>query len=357
MKAIVSNHNIAARVVNMSLGTSLGRGAEIIDVPIPSITPNEILVKVTAVALNPTDYKHIDVISPSGSIIGCDFAGEVTKVGAAWTEKWNVGDRVAGAVHGGLYPDRGSFAEYLKADGDLVFKIPRDMDDTNAAVYGVSASTAMLALNKSLELPWPSTEHSARMTNNTLLVYAGSTSAGLFCIQVAKASGWTVVTTASPRSFDLVRRYGADAVYDYSSKTLASDILSSYPHISSAVDCISEGKSTGICAEVLAKNGGKVVTLLNRGESKTEGVTYELVLLYTVYGKAFQWLPPMGPKFEATPEHREWYARFCDKLPGLTGPLRPIPVTLSEGGLEAVFEGLEKLRGGKVSGGKLVVKF
>ncbi|KAJ5904858.1 uncharacterized protein N7473_001774 [Penicillium subrubescens] len=55
------------------------RGAQVKDVPIPSITDNEVLVKVRAVALNPIDFKDIDFISPRNFAIGCDYA--VTRVG------------------------------------------------------------------------------------------------------------------------------------------------------------------------------------------------------------------------------------------------------------------------------------
>lgn len=357
MKAIVTNRNIVTRVLNMSLGKSLGRGADVKDIPVPTISSNQILVKVHAVALNPTDFKHIDVLSPPHSIVGNDFAGEVSQVGEEAAKLWKVGDRVAGAVHGGLYEDRGSFAEYLKADADLAWRIPDDMDDAQATTYGVSAATAMFALHSRLGLPWPGDEQVTKTNdNNIVFIYAGSTSAGLYHIQIAKAVGYKVITTASPKSFDLVKKYGADAVFDYRSPTVAAEIVAEYPNISSAVDCFSEGKSTDICAEVIKKTGGKVITLLPRGKSQTPGVEYEGIMLYTVYGHAFQWLPPVGPKWEASPSDRELFAKYCASLPQLVKKLKPIPVTVNTGGFDDILAGLDQLRAGQVSGGKLVVK-
>ncbi|KAF2793796.1 GroES-like protein [Melanomma pulvis-pyrius CBS 109.77] len=362
MKALITNRHLISRIVNLAFGKSLSsNGAEFKDVPIPTISDDEILVKVKAVALNPTDFKHIDAISPPSSIVGCDYAGEVTKVGKNAASVWKVGDRVAGAVHGGLYPDRGAFAEYLKTDSDLCWRIPAEIEDTAAATYGVSAVTAMHALNARLGLPWAdddqqNTPRTDPKDRPTILVYAGSTSAGLFTIQLAKAAGYTVVTTASPHSFDLVDKYGADAAFDYRDPSVVDKILANHPNISSAVDCISEGVSTDICGRVLRPNGGKIITLLPGAKSKYPGVESELVMSYTLFGRAFQWLPPVGPKFPALPEDRKALVRFYSSLPRLTATVKPPPVKLEGVGFDAILTGLDKLRAGKVSGAKLVVK-
>ncbi|KAF5632281.1 TOXD [Fusarium tjaetaba] len=358
MKALVSNRSIITRLINATRSKAIGgQGGRVQDdIPIPSITPNEILVKVKAVALNPTDFKHLDIISPPNSIIGCDYAGVVHQVGDSVKDKWKIGDRVAGAVHGGLYPDKGAFAEYLKIDADLAWKVPEHISDTEATTYGVSAVTAMLVLNVHHGLPFLDTKP-VSPNNEVIFIYAGSTSAGLYHIQLAKAAGCTVVTTASPRSTQLVRQYGADAVFDYNSPSVAEDIIKEYPKITKAVDCFSEGKSTSICAAVLKPSGGKVVTLLPNGKSSTPGVTYDLVMSYTAMGHAFQWLPPIGPKFEARPQDRAALVRFYETLPRITHILKPIPTIELKNGFDGIFEGLDKLRAGQVAGGKVVVRF
>lgn len=62
-----------------------------------------------------------------------------------------------------------------------------------------------------------------------IFIYAGSTAAGLFTVQLAKAAGYTVVTTASPHSFDLVRSYGADVVFDYDDPEVVENVVQVYP--------------------------------------------------------------------------------------------------------------------------------
>lgn len=361
MKALVTKNNIVSRVANLIAGKNLcSDRASWKDVPVPAISDNEILIKVRAVALNATDYKHIDAISPPGCIVGCDFVGEVSEVGPNPAKPWKVGDRVAGAVHGGLYPDRGSYAEFLKTDSDIVWGVPDEINDAAATTYGVSALTAMTALNARLGLPWLD-EQSEPVQDSAgaariIFVYAGSTSAGLFTLQLAKATGYTVVTTASPHSFDLVKRYGADAVFNYREPTVGKQILEQHPNISLAVDCFSEGKSTEVCDEVIGESGGKVITLLPTTKPKTPRIEHEMIMVYTLLGHAFQWLPPVGPKFPANPSDRKALVRFYENLPRFTKVLKPLPTTIEAGGWDAILPALQKLREGKVSGSKLVVE-
>lgn len=92
---------------------------------------------------NPTDYKHSYCMSPPKALIGCDFSGTVVKLGSN-TKNANikVGDRVAASLHGGLFTDKGSYAEYCKAPSDLVFKVPEKMSMEEAATFGVPWVTA-----------------------------------------------------------------------------------------------------------------------------------------------------------------------------------------------------------------------
>lgn len=363
MKALVTNRTIATRVFNLSTGKSVFKGAQVTEVPKPTINAQEILVKVHTVGLNPSDFKHIDFISPKGCIVGCDYAGEVVDVGKSTAGSWKVGDRVAGVVHGGLYRDRGAFADYLKTEGDLAWKIPPGVSDEEAATYGVSAVTALLAVNVHLGLPWPGEAEkdqdpaASKPVNKTIFIYAGSTSVGLFAIQLAKLAGYTVVTTASPHSHELVKRYGADHVFDYKSDSWVQEVVSAFPNISVAIDCFSEGGSGQATANVLKSQGGKIVTLLDQGESKVPGVKYDMIMLYTVFGREFAWLPPLGPKFSVDLEHRQALARFYSILPQVLGLIKPPPIKAIKGGIEVLLESLDLLRQGKVSGSKLVVKF
>jgi NADPH:quinone reductase-like Zn-dependent oxidoreductase len=82
-------------------------------------------------------------MSPSRAIIGCDLSGTVVSLGSSPTNKsMQVGDKVAGCVHGGLFEDKGSYAEYARAESDLVFKVPEGEKMEEMAVFGVPWVTA-----------------------------------------------------------------------------------------------------------------------------------------------------------------------------------------------------------------------
>lgn len=302
----------------------------------------------------PTDFKHIDMVSPPNSIVGCDFAGVVDQVGANAPGNWKVGDRIAGVVHGGLHTDRGSYAQYLKAEGDLAWKIPDSVTDQQAATYGISAVTAMQGLYLNLDVPWP--DENARSTPKELLVYAGSTGASLFAIQLAKLAGYRVVTTCSPHSFDLVKQYGADAAYDYHDDDTLAKIKAEFPNISGAFDGISAGQSTKICSQAIAGGRGKVITLGPGMKSSVKGVEVVSILMYTLLGRPFQLFAPLGPKWLTVPEDRAALVRFYAMLPSLISRgLRSPPTKVVDGGFDGLRPGMDLLKAGKISGQKLIV--
>ncbi len=81
------------------------------------------------------DYK----LGKPGSVLGADFSGIVVKTGKNVTDGPKVGDHVAGIVHGGDVPDKGAYAEYVKADPELVWTVPKDtFSHEQAAAYGIA---------------------------------------------------------------------------------------------------------------------------------------------------------------------------------------------------------------------------
>jgi len=80
--------------------------ATVAEISIPKLRDDYILVNTKAVALNPTDWKHVDFLTSKGARIGCDFAGIVEEIGNKVTKDFKKGDRICGFVHGGISPSR-----------------------------------------------------------------------------------------------------------------------------------------------------------------------------------------------------------------------------------------------------------
>ncbi len=74
-----------------------------------------------------------------GSILGTDFSGIVVETGKNVTGGPKVGDHVAGIAHACAYPDKGAYAEYVKADSELVWVVPENtFSHEQAAAYGAA---------------------------------------------------------------------------------------------------------------------------------------------------------------------------------------------------------------------------
>ncbi|KAI0385903.1 alcohol dehydrogenase [Hypomontagnella monticulosa] len=335
--------------------------AEIQEVSRPAVRDGFVLVKVNTLGLNPTDWKTITYRAVPGinMRVGADYAGIVEEVGNGVTNL-KKGDRVAGVVMGGhqLEPDFGAFGDYLITQAALQIKIPDNITDEQAATIGVSMVTAAQGLYKILELPFPTTPAKEPYP---ILIYGGSTATGVYGIQFAKASGLTVVATASPRNFEYLKSLGADAVFDYNSPTCAADIKAFTNNaLKLAWDCSGDGGE--ICAAALSDAETsryativpverEVVAAIN---PKVEGPIFHLA--YDVFNSPYVWLD--GSTVPAKPDEYEFAAKFVALVPGLlaNGTVKPIRTALNQGGsgLEGVLKGLEDLKAGKVSGTKLV---
>lgn len=129
---------------------SRGR-ASLTRAPLPSLRDGGyILVKTAAVALNPSDWKHINhmlVGDPTGTRPGLDFAGTVVEVGhdVERNDVISAGDRVFGICHGAnvRQPHDGAFAEYVVAKACFAIKVPDGMEFTEAAAMGTGLAAVV----------------------------------------------------------------------------------------------------------------------------------------------------------------------------------------------------------------------
>jgi len=333
--------------------------ARIQETSVPKLRDDYILVKTKAVALNPTDYKHVDFLTSKGARIGCDYSGIVEEVGPKVTKPFKKGDRVCGFCHGGneMNHEDGAFGEHITAKGDVQIHVPENLTFEEAGTLGVGVTTVGQGLYQSLQLPLPNKPATQK---TYLLIYGGSTATGSLAIQYAKLSGLTVAVTCSPRNFDYVKSLGADAVFDYNSATCSKDINTwSQDSIHHAFDCISEGSSPSITIHAMSSQGGIYSTLLPVPESDVRKlnpkVQYKTTLAYTVLGEFFKFGPQDMP---GKPEDFEFGKMFWELSRELLkqGKVKVHRLSLNKygKGFEGVLKGMDAMRQGKVSGEKLV---
>ncbi|QMW03962.1 NADP-dependent oxidoreductase [Spirosoma foliorum] len=178
------------------------------EVPTPTITPDEVLVKVKAFGVNPADFKTRNGTTPYSQsythpiILGWDMAGEVVETGSNVTT-FKPGDAVYGMVN---FPKPGNaYAEYVAAPADNLAHKPTQLSFEEAAAAPLAVLTAWQAL----------TEHGHLEAGQKLLIQAASGGVGHLGVQLAKAIGAYVIGTASGKNEAFVRSLGVDEFIDY----------------------------------------------------------------------------------------------------------------------------------------------
>lgn len=181
----------------------------------PQPGPGQIRVRVAAVGLNPVDYKLAGRGNAAWSyphILGLDVAGTVDALGSGDSGQFQVGDRVY--YHGDLtHP--GGYAELAITTAHTSAAIPEGVDFVAAAAIPCAGLTAYQGLVRRLRV----------QVGQTVWVQGGAGGVGGYGIQICKAMGATVITTASAENHDYVAGLGADHVIDYNTEDVVARIL------------------------------------------------------------------------------------------------------------------------------------
>lgn len=178
------------------------------ELPTPAPGPGEVRVRVRAASVNPIDtYIRSGMVAmalPKPFVPGCDLAGEVEAVGSG-VKRFRVGDRVWGSNQG-LLGRQGTFAEFACVAEQWLYPTPDGVADEQAAACALVGITAHLGLFTCAKL----------RSGETVFVNGGTGGVGAMVVQMAKASGATVVTTVgSDEKAKLARELGADVVINY----------------------------------------------------------------------------------------------------------------------------------------------
>lgn len=213
-----------------------------VDTPLPG--PNQLLVRVHAATVTAADsafrsgtprYARLfaGLRRPKKPVLGTEFAGEVSAVGAAVT-RYAVGDKVFGATDLGL----GAHAEYVcvKEDGALA-TLPTGLGYAEAVT--LVDGTALVFLR----------DHGKLHSGQSILINGASGSVGVHAVQLARYFGADITAVCSGAGAELVARLGADRVIDYT-----------------RVDFTKEGRTYDVIFDVAgASSYGRCRRLLNPG--------------------------------------------------------------------------------------------
>lgn len=216
------------------------------EISIPEIKPDEVLVRVKSVGINPVDNMitrgDVKLITPYSFplSIGNELAGVIEKTGEKVTE-FKEGDRVFSRLPTNKI---GAFAEYVAINKKDLAKIPEYLSFNEAAAIPLTALTAYQALDI-LQVK----------SGETLFISGGSGGFGAMAVPLAKARGIKVITNGSLENKERVLALGAEQFLDYKTEDYAQLLHD----VDGVIDTIG-GKDTEKQFSIL-KQGGKLVSL------------------------------------------------------------------------------------------------
>ncbi|NEA48935.1 NADP-dependent oxidoreductase [Streptomyces sp. SID10815] len=235
-----------------AMGQDVLGGPEVlkeIELERPAPRPNEVLVRVRAAGVNPTDWKHRAqglFLGEPPYVLGWDVSGvvEATGVGVAL---FRPGDEVFGMLP---YPfGHGSHAEYVTAPARAFAAKPAVIDHVQAGALPLVSLTAWQALVERAEL----------RAGQRVLIHAAAGGVGHVAVQIAKARGAYVIGTASAGKHDYLREIGVDEPVDYRT----TDVTEAVRDVDVVLDTL--GGETSVRSLRVLRPGGVVVSILPVG--------------------------------------------------------------------------------------------
>ena len=228
------------------------------DIPTPSPSAGEVLVRLTHSGVNPSDAKARAGARPGATelpfstiIPHSDGAGVVEAVGHG-VDASRVGSRVW--IWNGQWKRAfGTAAEFIALPSSQAVDLPESASNETGATLGIPALTACHTVLGN-----------GSVADKTVLVSGGGGAVGHNAVQLASQDGAKVIASASPKSFERIKSAGADYVLDYSDAELANKILElSGGGIDRAIEV-----EFGINASLLAKVMKPMGTIAAYGSGK-----------------------------------------------------------------------------------------
>lgn len=227
------------------------------DIPQPHPKEGEVLIKVHATAVTPTEFQWFPTFNtqegelrPFPIVLSHEFSGTIAALGTGVT-----GLEVGGPVFGlNDWFVNGAQAEYCVSPATALSRKPKSLDHIQSAVAPISALTAWQGLFEKTKLS----------RGQRVLIHGGAGGVGTFAVQLAHWCGAHVIATASSANLDFVRTLGADEVIDYQ-KIHFEDVVGDVAAVFDGVGGDTLQRSWGVL-----KPGGRLVTIAAQSEGVTD---------------------------------------------------------------------------------------
>lgn len=247
----------------------------------PVASGHDILVKVTANAMNPVDLliretAATESVLDEPMIIGWDAVGVVEDIGEDVT-LFAVGDRV---FYAGDLTRSGCNAEYQLVDERIVGNAPKRLSDAEAVAMPLTSLTAYEALYDRIKV------NPMQDKGKSILILSGAGGVGSVAIQLAKRAGLVVIATASrDESADWCKEMGADYVVDH--RNLKSELaVAGFAYVDYILDFVDLEGYWSLMADII-KPQGHIVSItksagaLNLDILKYKSVTFSWEFMFT----------------------------------------------------------------------------
>ncbi|CAE6502429.1 unnamed protein product [Rhizoctonia solani] len=314
----------------------------------PTAVPkgNQALVKVTAAAINPVDWKIIDYgwsfVEEYPAVLGTDGAGIIEAISPD-VSNFKIGDKV---FFQGWYGriDETTFQEKSIVEADIISKIPDNITDDQASTIPVAALAALVGLFQKTGVAFPANGPTA--DGKGVLILGGSSSVGQFGLQLARIAGFSpIVTTASDQHVELLKSLGATHVFDRNVDVKTIQSVFNTP-VSLVFDAISTPATQDLAFDALTTPsptpGAHLAVVLPLDDSIKEKNAGNKVTVNHLFGSSHLFRDLSVPFWQNI---GQWIK---------DGKFVPNRVQVVEGGLAAIPEALDLSRKG-VSGVKLVI--
>lgn len=240
---------------------------ENVEIPIPKILPNQVLVKLEASSVNPVDYKIRSGFLASQMTkkfpftLGWEGAGVITELGEE-SSHFKIGDEVM------LMPNfmqGGTYAEYVTINENEIITKPKSLSFAEASTIPFSLGTAYTALIKDAKIK----------AGQKILIHGAGGAVGQTAVQIAKSNNLFVIGTATGENIKDLLDLGIDQVIDYSIKDFSTELND----LDIILDLV--GGETLANSYALLKKGGIIVSTTqppNAKELEKYGITGKMTI-------------------------------------------------------------------------------